>query len=115
MLYIVGTEIDTKVKNTPSVSLVNKNLSSTRQIRWLPPGHVWELGTIRPTKDADTVDYHFYSKTKHERYVVTFKDCSSADQAIAAARGDKIVDDESGKNVDYDEKMSYLQDKGKHI
>lgn len=115
MLYIVGTEIDTRAKAPPKTSFVNKNLPATRQITWLPPGHVWELGTIRPTKDADTVDYHFYSKTRYERYIVTFKDCSSADMAIAAARGDKIVDSEEKLNIDYDEKMKYLEDRGKHI
>ena len=115
MLYIVGTEVDTRDKSRPSTSMVNKTLSANRQIKWLPAGHLWELGTIRPTKDRDTVDYHFYSKTHHERYIVIFKNCSSADMAIAAARGEKIVDDNERNSVDIDEKMSYLDDRGKHI
>ena len=53
----------------------------------------------------------FYCERNPQRtHTVTFPDCPTADAAIAAARGEKIVDtsDENIKEIDVDKKFQQI-------
>ena len=109
MLYIVGTSIDMTTPDNPMARGVNKN---KRKINWIPSGVNWLLGRISKTKDADTVEYLFYSSTNSGRtHTVTFPDCKTADEAIAAARGERIVDETEKPvdEVDVEKKFSQIE------
>lgn len=109
MLYIVGTQIDTRVPNTvPSTSPVNK--TARRKITWLPPGDIWELASIRRNHETGNIEYSFMSWKTKEFKAVPFANCEVADQAIASARNEQIVDDNDRSQVDMEEKQSHLKD-----
>lgn len=100
MLYIVGTKVTTKTTFDPRIP----QDKIPRIATWLPEGLDWVLGRISKTVDADTMDYMFYCESNPKRtHTTTFPSCEVADTAIAAARGEKIVDeqnDNSKLNVD---------------
>lgn len=100
MLYIVGTKITTKRNFDPRIP----EDKIPRQVTWLPADIDWVLGRISKTPEADTVDYMFYCEQNPKRtHTTTFPSCEVADQAIAAGRGEKIIDqttDNSAVNVD---------------
>lgn len=108
MLYIVGTQIDTRVPHQPTgalTSTVNK-----RRVTWLPPNDIWELASIRKSRESDDIEYSFMSWKTKQFKIIPFKDCATADNAIAAARNEQIVDDIDNSAVDMEEKQNHLND-----
>lgn len=114
MLYIIGTRIDTTRGNDPRTgSNANRRIAG-----WLPAvnddqgrnvGAVWILGRISKTSGTDTLDYMFYLELNPQRtHIVTFDSAEQADQAISAARGEKIVDEPDRKNLDVDKKFDQV-------
>lgn len=103
MLYIVGTKITTKKKLDPRIP-VDK---IPRPATWLPADLDWVLGRISKTADADSMDYMFYCESNPRRtHTTTFPSCEVADTAIAAARGEKIIDEQvDTSKVNIDEKF----------
>jgi|TARA_R110001599_G_scaffold2672_10_gene14543 hypothetical protein len=109
MLYIIGTRICTRQTDDPRIP---KN-KQKRVASWLPVDLEWVLGRISVTKDADSVDYMFYCELNPQRtHTTTFPDCTTADAAIAAARGETIVDTPtpSRDEIDIDDKFSQIND-----
>lgn len=107
MLYIVGTQIDTRVKHSAPQGLTNKSLQ--RKITWLPPGDIWELASIRRNHETGDVEYSFMSWKDNKVFkTIPFKTCEVADQTIAAARNETIVDEPDRSNVDVEEKEAHL-------
>lgn len=106
MLYIVGTKLTTKQNFDPRLPVSTRPRSAT----WLPAGVDWVLGRISKTPDADTVDYLFYCEQNPQRtHTTTFPNCEVADRAIAACRGDKIIDnDTDNASVNVDEKFAQV-------
>lgn len=108
MLYIVGTQIDTRNTQQPTGQLVNRN--ARRKVTWLPPDDIWELASIRRSRETNDVEYSFMSWKTKEFKTIPFPDCGAADQAIASARNEQIVDDDDRSKVDMEEKASHLND-----
>lgn len=106
MLYIVGTKLTTKRDFDPRIP----ESQIPRQITWLPENIDWVLGRISKTPGADTIDYMFYCEQNPKRtHTTTFPSCEVADQAIAAGRGEKIVNQETDNSkVDLDEKFKQV-------
>lgn len=108
MLYIVGTQIDTRATPSSPGTLPQKN--TKRVARWLPENDIWELATIRSNPDGTGVLYGFMSWKTKKHHQVTFENCTVADTAIAIARGEQIVDESDRTKVDLDEKFKHLHD-----
>lgn len=106
MLYIVGTKVTTKVKFDPR----QPDKSRNRPVTWLPKDIDWVLGRISKTPDAESIDYMFYCEQNPSRtHTTTFPSCETADQAIASARGEKIVDETvDTRTVNLDEKFKQV-------
>jgi len=113
MLYIIGTQVDTTRFTDPRLPISQKRVAT-----WLPEiqddqgktiGALWVLGRISQTRDATTLDYMFYLERNPQRtHTVVFETAEQADQAISAARGEKIVDEPDRKQVNTEEKFDQV-------
>lgn len=107
MLYIVGTRVSTKQQQFDPRFPNRKKVV----INWLPTDVDWILGRISPTTGADTVDYMFYCEQNPGRmHTTTFPSCKVADDAIAKARNENIVEEaETGvRNVNVQDKFKQI-------
>jgi hypothetical protein len=107
MIYIAGTKISTRQASfDPRLTKQPKNTTT-----WLPVDVDWVLGRICPTPEAQTVDYMFYCAQNPGRmHTTTFPDCKTADNAIAKARGENLVEEPESnvKRVNPDEKFKQI-------
>jgi len=113
MLYIIGTQVDTTQVTDPRSSVSQKRIAT-----WLPElqdaqgnltGGIWLLGRISQTKDANTLDYTFYLERNPQRtHTVVFTTAEQADQAISAARGEKIIDEPDRTHVNMEDKRNQV-------
>ena len=97
MLYIVGTDVFVKKTTTPREAAfgVNKKLKPRRNTIF-PVGKRWILGRIYKDSDTNKFAYDFYNANNNTDILkLKFNTFEEADLAIAAARGEKIVDDDS--------------------
>ena len=107
MIYIAGTQISTKQRPFDP-RFPNRPRNTTT---WLPVDVDWVLGRICPTPGESTVDYMFYCEQNPGRtHTTTFPDCKTADDAIAKARGESLVEEpESGvRNVNAEDKFKQI-------
>ena len=94
MLYIVGTEVFVTAapQQPPTPGGVNKKVTKRRNTLF-PVDKKWQLGRIYKDHDKDKLVYDFYNCNNTNDVInLEFSTSEEADQAIALARGDKIVE-----------------------